>query len=162
MDVESALSVLEIQQLASRYSVVVDGRDMAGLADLFVPDVRVGDERGREALARWYGQGLRTVGATIHMIGNHVIDVDGDVGTGVVYCREEVQQLGTDEWRVGMLQYWDTYRRVDGRWFFERRRVARWYAEPVPQARPLGAVEGPAARERSLPEAFPHWAAFLL
>ena len=57
------MSVLEIQQLASRYSVAVDGRDLDALAELFVPDVRVGGEHGRAALARWYGRGLRSVGA---------------------------------------------------------------------------------------------------
>jgi hypothetical protein len=164
MDAESVASVVEIQQLACRYSLAVDSRDLDLLASLFIPDVVIGRAaRGRDALKRWYGDALRTVGATIHMVANHTVELNADGATGVVYCREEVEHPATGEWHVGMLQYWDDYRRVDGRWLFERRRVRRWYSTDA-LARPqrnLGVTtDGPGAKEVALPEAFPTWALF--
>lgn len=164
MDADSVASVVEIQQLAYRYSLAVDSRDLDLLASLFVPDVVIGHAaRGRDALKRWYGDALRSVGATIHMVANHTVELNGDGATGVVYCREEVEHPATGEWRIGMLQYWDDYRRVEGRWLFERRRVRRWYSADA-LARPqrnLGVTtDGPGAKEKALPEAFSTWAPF--
>jgi len=62
-----------------------------------------------------------------------------------------------------MLQYWDTYRRVEGRWLFERRRVARWYAADAPgqpRGSQLGGAGGLGPRDLQLPDAFPTWAEF--
>ncbi len=157
-------SVVEIQQLACRYAGAVDARDLDLLVSLFVPDVAIGREaRGRDALRRWYGRALRTVGPTIHVVANHVVDLEGDRATGVAYCREEVRGRDSDEWRTGMLQYRDAYRRVDGRWLFERRRVARWYAAEAPgqpSGDQLGGAAGLGPRDLPLPESFPTWSAF--
>jgi len=45
---------------------------------------------------------------------NHSVEVESDVARGVVYCREEVQPLISEEWRIGMWQSWDDYLQVDG------------------------------------------------
>jgi hypothetical protein len=157
-------AIVEIQQLAYRYALAVDSRDLDLLVSLFVPDVIVGQgATGRDALRSWYGSALRAVGATIHLVANHTVDVDGETARGVVYCREEVEDIENGEWRVGMLQYWDDYRRVHDEWLFNRRRVRRWYSTDA-LARPargsgLG-TDGPGPREVGLPEAFPTWSAF--
>ena len=80
-----------IRQLAARYALALDSRDVQTLASLFVPDVETGDGRvGREALAEWFDPILRPYATTFHFIGNHIIDlVDDDHATGVVYCRPE-------------------------------------------------------------------------
>ena len=93
MSVEDRLSRMEslasIQQLAYRYALAVDSRDTVALADLFVPDVRVGPDTGRAALARWFDQILRRPGASVHLVANHIIDFDDpSTASGVVYCRE--------------------------------------------------------------------------
>ena len=156
--------MLKIQQLVARYALAVDSRDLEQLVALFVPDVEVGrGARGRDALRSWYSELLRSVGATIHVVANHTIDVDGDKAHGVVYCREEVEHVAVGEWRVGMLQYWADYRRVDGVWLFERRRVRRWYSSDALARPQLGsgvAGGGPGTKEAALPDAFPTWHAF--
>jgi hypothetical protein len=92
------------------------------LVQLFVDDVRVGAHRtGRAVFKLWYSQALRTVGPTIHFVDNHTIDLP--TGTGIVYCREEVQDLHTGGWRAGMLQYWDHYERRGATWLFAHRKV---------------------------------------
>jgi hypothetical protein len=117
----------QIRQLASRYALAVDTRNLEALADLFVDDVCVGrDGRGRDAIKRWYGRSLERYGTSIHFVGNHVIDfVSVDEATGVVTCHDELETHG--EWRLGKIQYWDTYARRGDTWYFKRRKLQRWY-----------------------------------
>lgn len=121
----------EIRQLAARYAVALDGRDVPSLVSLFVDDVQVGrDRHGREALAAWFDPVLRPYRTTFHFIGNHVIDFDDDDhATGIVYCRPE-HEVG-DLWVVMPLQYWDRYERRDGHWYFTSRRPRVYYAADV-------------------------------
>lgn len=125
-DLERLLAYQEIRQLASRYAVCVDARDLDGLVRLFVPDVRLGRDRsGRDALRAEFDQSLRTVGITFLNTGNHVIELaDADHATGIVYCRGEIQDGGLDSerWIVQAIQYHDDYARREGEWLFVRRR----------------------------------------
>ena len=157
--------MMEIQQLCYRYALAADSRDLDLLVSLFVPDVRVGSTAfGRAALRSWYSTALRSVGATIHLVANHTVEIHHETATGVVYCREEVEELDTGQWRIGMLQYWDDYRRVDREWLFDRRRVRRWYSTDAltrPQ-RGAGVYRGGDGRpnETALPDAFATWVDF--
>jgi hypothetical protein len=160
-DSEWLRTVVEIQQLCYRYALAVDSRDMDSLVRLFVADVKIGKgAAGREALKEWYTEALRTVGATVHFVGNHTVDVANETeADGVVYCREEIEDLTTGTWRAGMIQYWDRYRLVEGEWLFVRRRVRRWFAtEPFTTGPAPGSGTGPT--EAALPGAFPTWSAF--
>jgi hypothetical protein len=125
-DVERMLAIVEIQQLAHRYAVHLDARDLDALVALYVPDVRVGKEtRGREALRAELDRTLRTVGATFLQVGNHVVDfVDDTHATGVVYTRGEIQDGGPESkrWIIHAIQYHDRYEKRDGRWLFVGRR----------------------------------------
>lgn len=126
----------EIRQLVARYAVAVDSRDIDGLCELFVPDVRVGRSTGREALHRDFTAQLRAVGRTMLHVGTQVIDVvDADHATGTVYCRGEIEVDGAMVHQA--ILYDDTYRRVGRRWLFERRTHELWYGAPVGQD-PLG------------------------
>jgi hypothetical protein len=152
----------ELRQLAYRYAEAVDGRDLDGLVALFVPDVRVGrDRHGRDALAAWFDPVLRTFGVSIHFVGNHRITLDGERASGVVYCRAEHEV--DDRWLVMMIQYWDSYRRHDGEWLFERRKEKVFYGADQLD-RPTGPLKNrwpgrePVAAD--LPSAWPSWDRF--
>jgi len=153
----------EIRQLGCRYAEAVDSRDLPALVELFVEDVQVGrDKFGRDALAEWFDGVLRTFGISIHFIGNHRITIDDDThASGVVYCRAE-HEVG-DSWVVMMIQYWDTYQRVDDRWLFRRRREKVWYGADATQS-PAGPLKdrwpGRDPAEAALPEAWPSWRSF--
>ena len=70
-------SLAAIQQLAYRYALALDSRDMDMMVSLFTPDVRVGRElRGRDALRAWFVKTLSEPKVSVHFVGNHVIDFD--------------------------------------------------------------------------------------
>jgi hypothetical protein len=125
-DTERLLAIVEIQQLAHRYAVHLDARDLDALVALYVPDVRVGRQaRGREALRADFDRALRAVGATFLQVGNHVVDFAGDAhASGVVYTRAEIQDggPGASRWIIQAIQYHDAYEKRDGRWLFARRK----------------------------------------
>jgi hypothetical protein len=168
-DVDARLRALEaceqIRQLAARYALALDSRNIDELARLFVADVRTGDGRvGRRALADWFDTALRPFTTTFHLIGNHIIDlVDDDHATGIVYCRPE-HEVG-DLWIVMPLQYWDSYERRDGTWYFRSRGVHAFYAADVtenPAALPgrFHFPGSPIVAEADLPERWESWQRF--
>jgi hypothetical protein len=157
-------SLASIHQLAYRYALAVDSRDTSGLASLFAPDVKVGSETGRAALATWFDQILRRPKASVHYVVNHIVDFDGPMSaTGVVYCRDELEWIEDGTWQVGALQYWDRYVNIDGEWCFERRRFCRWYLTDALTRPQVGAGVNDGhdpLRAEQLPAAFPTWGRF--
>lgn len=155
----------EIRQLAARYALALDARDVTAMAALFVDDVRTRDGgSGRAALAAWLDRILRPYTVTFHLIGNHVIDlVDADHATGVVYCRPE-HQVGS-RWVVMPMQYWDRYERRAGHWCFKSRSVHAFYAADA-RSNPAdvpGRFEfpgNPLLTEADLPERWESWREF--
>ena len=129
--VERIEAHLAIQQLAIRYAMAVDARDMEAWVRCFRPDVDMGRHgTGREALRRYIDPMVRRFYRSVHQICGHRIELTTqDTATGAVYCRAE-HEAG-DEWIVMAICYFDEYARVDGEWFFSRRRERHWYAANV-------------------------------
>ena len=127
-------SLDEIRQLAAKYALALDMRDIDALVNLFPEDVRVGKSMsGRAHFKRWMDQTLREqFTGTSHHIGNHIIEFeDPDHAVGVVYSKNEHEtptQDGNREWVIMQMIYWDHYQRIDGRWYFARRLPCYWYA----------------------------------
>jgi ketosteroid isomerase-like protein len=162
-DVERLLAYEAIRQLAARYALAMDQRDLDALVALFVDDVQVGrDEAGHEALRRSFDTQLRSVGITILNVGTHVIDLAGDDhATGSVYCKGEIQD--GDRWIHQAILYEDTYERRDGRWLFVRRRHHLWYgAEVGVNPLTLAPADWPARHDGrgTLPQRWESWRAF--
>jgi hypothetical protein len=158
-----------IRDLAARYARYIDAKDMRALVELFVDDVAVGREVGREAKLRAFvknhGREGR-FGTTIHLVTGHSVDlgaVEPDRATGVVYCRAE-HEIG-DTWVVATIQYWDAYERRGGRWLFAERDIKAFYVVDVLE-RPNGErvkrqLTNVGTLERAeLPEAWPSWGSF--
>ncbi|WP_419919179.1 nuclear transport factor 2 family protein [Candidatus Poriferisocius sp.] len=130
-DIERLLAHEEIRQLAARYAVAVDRRDLDALVELFIDDVRVGrDTYGRDALRADFEQSLATIGPSILNIGTHQIDlIDDNHATGHVYCKGEIAD--GDRWIHQAIRYDDTYERRDGHWYFVRRIHKLFYGAEV-------------------------------
>ena len=127
-------SLDEIRQLAAKYALSLDMRDLDAHVNLFVEDIRVSREQvGRAHLKRWLDDTLRLqFTGTAHHIGNHIIEFDDpDRAHGVVYSKNEHETSRADggsDWVIMQMLYWDNYERRDGRWYFRRRLPCYWYA----------------------------------
>ena len=118
-----------IRQLAAKYSLALDMRDMDAMVNLFEENVRVGkDASGRQALRAYMDGTLRSpFTGTSHHIGGHIIEFDDpDHAHGICYSKNE-HETG-DEWVIMQMMYADNYVRADGRWYFARRLPLYWYA----------------------------------
>ncbi len=130
-------SLDEIRQLAAKYSLSLDMRDLDAHVGLFAHDIRVSRElTGRTNLKRWLDDTLRLqFTGTSHHIGNHIIEFDdADHAHGVVSSKNEHEtpcENGDTEWVIMQMIYWDNYERIDGRWFFRRRLPCYWYANDL-------------------------------
>jgi SnoaL-like protein len=159
--VERIEAHLAIQQLAVRYALAVDARDLDAWVGCFRPDVDMGRHgTGREALRRYVDPLLHKFYRSVHLICGHRIELTGrDSATGAVYCRAEHEVA--DEWIVMAICYFDEYARVDGEWFFSRRRERHWYAADVtstPQSKGFAGWAG--STKPALPGEFGSWARF--
>lgn len=126
----------EIRQLANRYALAVNMRDLDALVELFVEDVAVGAGRvGRAALAELLR--VRTGDAEVDVleVTTHVINLaDADHATGTVYSRCEMG--GPGRWARQSIAYEDVYERRAGMWYFVSRAHLLFYGLDVPE-RPL-------------------------
>lgn len=162
--VERLEALDEIRQLAAKYAVALDMRDLDAVANLFVDDVGVpGKRRGREALRQWYDIEMRhDLLGSAHGPLAHVIDVhDPDHATGLVYSRNDLETETT--WVIELLAYLDSYERREGRWYFARRTPLFWYQSDITDP-PLGPrkIRWPntSAHDGMFHDAFPSWSEF--
>jgi uncharacterized protein (TIGR02246 family) len=133
MSIEARLDRLEsldaIRQIAAKYALALDMRDMDAMVNLFPAEVRVGkDASGRQALRAYMDRTLRSpFTGTSHHIGGHIIEFDDpDHAHGIVYSKNE-HETGA-EWVIMQMMYADDYVRSEGRWYFARRLPLYWYA----------------------------------
>jgi ketosteroid isomerase-like protein len=160
---EQLLAHEQIRQLAARYAVAVDSRDLDTLVELFVDDVQVGRATfGRDALRASFVESLSAVDVTILQVTTHVIElVDDDHATGIVYCAGQVQE--GDRWIHQSILYRDTYERRDGIWSFVRRVHELFHGVAAPtnplDQEPANWPERSAGRGTA-PASFPTWSAF--
>lgn len=162
--VERLEALDEIRQLAAKYAVALDMRDLDALVNLFVDDVGVpGKRRGRAALREWYDAAMRRdLLGSAHGVLGHVIDVhDGDNASGLVYSRNDLETESV--WIIELLAYLDSYQRRDGRWYFVRRTPLFWYQSDITNP-PLGPDKmrwpGSPGHDGGFHDAFPSWKEF--
>ena len=149
-----------IEQLAIRYALAVDGRDIDAWTALFVEDVDCGRHgRGRAVLASVIEPLLRQFYRSIHLICGHRIEFDDpDHATGVVYCRAE-HEVG-DRWPVMAIAYFDQYERREGEWFFVRRQEKHGYSVDSAERPAPPFHRWPEGRDARLPGDFATWRDF--
>lgn len=157
-------SIEAIRQLAGKYALSLDMRDLDAHVSLFAPDIRVGKGKsGRSHLKSWVDETLRyQFTGTSHHLGQHVIEfIDADNAVGVVYSKNE-HEAGA-EWVIMQMLYWDDYQRIDNQWFFRRRLPCYWYATDLNKP-PIGDMKmrwpGREPYRGSFHELFPSWQAF--
>lgn len=115
----------EIRNLARRYAHSVWQSDAAAAAELFTEDgVMDTQERppieGRAAIRETY---METFADSDFrpFVHNHVLDIRGDIATGTCYL--DLKATVDGKLMVGWGYYDDDYVRLDGQWYFKRRRL---------------------------------------
>ena len=116
-------------ELAHRYAVALDRKDMDALVGLFVPAIQ---DKVRASLV----PAVERLGVTVLSVTTQTVDlVDADHATGVVYCTGEIEDP-SDGWIRQQIVYQDRYERVDGQWYIRARDHQLVYGVTLP-ANPL-------------------------
>jgi uncharacterized protein (TIGR02246 family) len=122
-----------IRDLARYYAHYVWQRDIPAIAELFTEDGEMHTPdlptlAGRQAIREAYEKMLNE--DEFHpFVHNHVIDLDGDAGTGTCYLDLRATIGGREMLSSGY--YDDRYQRVDGTWKFRSRKVTMFSFTPV-------------------------------
>ena len=101
-------------ELAHRYAVALDRKDIDALVGLFLPAIR-------EEVGAQLAPAIGRLGVTVLSVTTQTVDiVDDDHATGVVYCTAEIED--PDEgWIRQQIVYLDRYERHDDHWWFKAR-----------------------------------------
>ena len=135
-DVAQRLDRLEskdaIRELTASYCfAVAEGRG-ADIVAMFTGDgcfkMRGREWCGTAGLEEMY-LGMSAETSPKPYIQNHVIDVNGDTATG--RCGVEIRLVQNGEAYTAAGHYFDTYRRVDGRWLFAERDFHTFHWVPL-------------------------------
>ena len=130
--VQNMLDRESIRDLAQRYILALDSKDFDGVASLFSSASDFGRSGHGPAGARaFYRRTMRHFVASMHMIGNHVINLESrDAANGVVYCRSYQYREGGNWWEIAFA-YHDDYVRESDTWRFLIRVPRYWYRNEI-------------------------------
>ncbi|MBI4299677.1 MAG: nuclear transport factor 2 family protein [Chloroflexi bacterium] len=118
-----------IHDVIMRYCHGIDQRDMDLVRSCYIPDAY--DDHGRfkgtgiDNIIAFFVAALKPYSATMHFIGNELIEVHGDTADSEAYCVAYHRTVNGEETRdiaVG-LRYVDKFVRRDGRWLIAERVV---------------------------------------
>lgn len=160
-----AADVVEIQQLAYRYAIYADSKDVKGMASLFAERTGSNGKPGtrKSLMARFAGSFSRSP-QSILSVGNHLVEMDPndiDRAEGTVYCRAEVEMGET--WLIQQIVYFDKYVREHDKWLFWSRKHLLFYGADMHQ-KPIGLPPSDAAEltdgKGSMPQAWPSYREF--
>ena len=130
-EVRTLRDINEIKLLQERFCNLADVKDAAAQMDLFTEDalltLNFGGQtmnlEGTEQIFSAFDNTLSNTDILYHMGGQGTIEVNGDMATGVAYCRvvlidtEDGVTSHTDEG----VRYTDEYVRRDGKWLISKR-----------------------------------------
>ena len=149
----------EIGELIARYCLVMDDRDIAGMTELFTPDVVVSSAdgvmhaAGLAAVVEMFRGRFEVLGPSNHFTHDRIVsfdDADPDTASGSVLAHAEMNRKGQP--MLAAIRYTDRYRRHAGRWRIAERVLSFFYY--VPTAEYLDALgPGLATRMRAYDEA---------
>ena len=151
-DQREFLDRLEIRTLVDRYARAADRVDGDGAASLFteqgalrifhrgiVDPVR--ERIGREAIATAF-TGLSRYDVTLHVVANHLVEIDGDTAVGETYClAHHVRSIDEGEAAhlsdlMMAIRYLDTFVRTVSGWRIAQRHLQLEFTEERPVSGP--------------------------
>jgi ketosteroid isomerase-like protein len=136
--VEQLESRVEIEELTSAYAVACDEHDMDRLACLFAEDATMDSPskllvaNSRDEILAMFVRLFKIRGPGYHWTHDHFVrfdSADPDRATGLVLSHAET--CPDNEVSVSGMRYDDVYRRVNGRWVFQKRVLQFLYYVPA-------------------------------
>lgn len=127
MDIEQLLAERDIYRKLVKFACAMDERDWHAIEQMTLEnieaDVGLGMQRGRVVLIETFRRFLDVCGATQHMLGNVLIDVDGDTASSQAYVADLHVGKGSkrDQTFRTLGFYNDDWVKVDGVWLMSRR-----------------------------------------
>lgn len=119
----------DVRRVMLDYARGVDTRDWTLVRSIFADDAYIHGTRTQAPVAQYLTTltpGVEGFGSTMHVIGNHLIEVDGDNARTETYlvARHFRDQPGTSEaLTLGVIYRDQLSRNPDGRWRIHRRDV---------------------------------------
>ena len=138
---EVLLAKQEIEEVVLRYCRGIDRMDQALVRSCYHPDAT--DEHGSfsggvEAYIAFAWKLLPRYDATMHFVGNVLIEVEGDVARSEAYCiAHHRKQEGPPPSNLATgCRYVDRFERRDGEWRIAKRVVTtEWIRHDIPEVR---------------------------
>jgi hypothetical protein len=128
---DDTVDVVALWRLQSTYADIVTRRAWSELSTVMTPDVTIEVDTvtsdaqhltGPEEFAGFVGPATDRFDHFEFVILNTVVDVDRDSARGRIFMCEIRRLAETQEWTTAYGLYQDTYRKVDGTWWFADRR----------------------------------------
>ena len=130
MTAEEMQARMEIQDLVGTFSnLEIDVPAQMALftkdthVQVYMGEKKVFDIHGIEELEKIFSQFTAAVKRSHHMNGQHVIKVDGDKATGILYCRAALvtEEDGKEFIADNFIFYEDVYEKIGGKWLIKAR-----------------------------------------
>ena len=136
MTLDEVADHLAIRELIDAYAHCADRRDVEGQMSLFTPDteflvymdsrsaVPAQEVRGRDGLRPVF-ENLNTYEATTHFNGQSTVTLAQNSAAGISYClahHVHVDGAGRSL-MIASIRYLDHFVKMDGRWYFQQRKL---------------------------------------
>jgi uncharacterized protein (TIGR02246 family) len=137
--IEDAVDRLELRELVERYALGADTRDREVFAAVFTDDGALvtaagGTYVGPNAIVSTLDYLDAHYPRSMHFVGNHQVQLDGDRAQGIVYClaHHVYSRDGEDRDTLMVIRYQDDYRRTADGWRIARRSLRIDWQEDRP------------------------------
>lgn len=124
-----------LQTLRFRYHECVNEKRPEALAELFSSDAEIdfahlGVTKGKDKILSFFRKGLSELVPFVkQFIHNHIVQVNGDTGTGLSYLFATPVYNG--ESYLVAARFDDEYVKENGRWYFKKVKLTPYYMVPL-------------------------------
>jgi hypothetical protein len=135
---------IAIRDLIDRYAICADTRDAQGQMAIFTEDTNFEvfyDPKSNTPSETYSGRkslfpvfdNLNSFMATMHFNGQSTLKVDGDMATGITYCRAHHLNMeeGVQKTMIAGIRYYDTMVKQNGAWLFSERKLKVAWIENI-------------------------------
>jgi hypothetical protein len=146
-----------IHEVILRYCRGIDRLDMAAVRLCYHPgaiDHHTNFEGDVDKFVVWVEEALRLLAGTMHLVGNQLVELDGDLARSETYCTafHWADPASSLENVTTGMRYVDTFERRAGEWRIAERFALREWIRTEPNQRGADPLAGPTGtRDRSDP-----------